>query len=81
VISSAKYKFKRSNKIGMSLYKQAETTIYFKKIVEREEASHGRGPNGDSQAPKIKQSRVARILSLKNDLLCIKDVANFHDLA
>lgn len=61
----------------MSLYKQPETTVYFKKIAEREEASHG----NDASAPKIKESRVARILSLKNDLLCIKDVARFHDMA
>ena len=60
----------------MSLYKQAETTIYFKKLAEKEEGAQ----NKDSGAPKIKQSRVARILSLKNDLLCIKDVANYHDL-
>ncbi|TNV79251.1 hypothetical protein FGO68_gene1994 [Halteria grandinella] len=58
----------------MSLYKQAQTTIYFKKLAEREE-----GNQSKENAPKIKQSRVARILSLKNDLVCIKDVANYHD--
>jgi hypothetical protein len=60
----------------MSLYKGGETSLYFKKIAEKEE-----GANKDSQAPKIKQSRAARILSVKNDLVCIKDVANYYDNA
>jgi hypothetical protein len=58
----------------MSLYKGGETSLYFKKIVEKEE-----GASRDKQAPKIKQSRAARILSVKNDLVCIKDVANYYD--
>lgn len=49
----------------MSLYKQAETTLYFKKLADYEDR------NQSKDAPKIKQSRVARILSLKNDLVCI----------
>ena len=52
----------------MSLYKGGETSLYFKKIAEKEE-----GSNKDSGAPKIKQSRAARILSVKNDLVCIKE--------
>jgi hypothetical protein len=58
----------------MSLYKGGETSLYFKKIAEKED-----GSGKDSQAPRIKQSRAARIISLKNDLVCIKDVANYYD--
>jgi hypothetical protein len=56
----------------MSLYKQAETTLYFKNLAEKEDTQ-------SRDAPKIRQSRVARILSLKNDLVCIKDVVNLHE--
>ena len=58
----------------MSLYKGGDTSLYFKKIADKED-----GASKDSQAPKIKQSRAARIISLKNDLVCIKDVANYYD--
>jgi hypothetical protein len=54
----------------MSLYKQVETTQYFKDLAEEK-----------ADAPKIRQSRVARILSLKNDLVCIKDVISLHEQA
>ena len=60
----------------MSLYKAGETSLYFKKIVDKED-----GSNKDTQAPKIKQSRAARILSLKNDLVCIKDVAHYYEVS
>ena len=61
----------------MSLYKAEQTTLYFKKLAEREESQNG-GDNNQG-APKIKQSRAARVMSLKNDLVCIKDVAAYHD--
>jgi hypothetical protein len=64
-------------KINMSLYKQAETTLYFKKIADKED---GQDPNSEKNPPRIKQSRAARIMSLKNDLVCIKDVANYYDV-
>ena len=60
----------------MSLYKGGETSLFFKKIADKED-----GSTKDNKAPKIKQSRAARIISLKNDLVCIKDVANYYDLA
>jgi len=47
-------------------------------LAEREESSNGH--DGNQPPPKIKMSRAARILSLKNDLVCIKDVAAYHDV-
>jgi hypothetical protein len=60
----------------MSLYKAEQTTLYFKKLAEREDSQNGREAN----APRIRQSRAARVMSLKNDLVCIKDVAAYHDV-
>lgn len=37
--------------------------------------------SNDPGAVRIKQSRAARIISQKNDLVCIKDVANYYDLS
>ena len=45
-------------------------------MAEREDSQNGREAN----APRIRQSRAARVMSLKNDLVCIKDVAAYHDV-
>lgn len=53
----------------MSLYKAPETTLYFKHLSEKASA----------KAPHLQPSREARVLSKKNDLLCIQDVVDLYE--